>query len=195
MININLIPIALRKKSGHKGIEAMGINLPHEIIIGVGAGFALLLILLHVALGIVMANQMARHTTAQWEWERLLPDKNNLDAIANEVKDLKKKMNTIRDITAKQSIGWSRNLNVISDSMPKGLWLRRIALDAHSFVIEGSAVSKMQNEISTVGDFVSNLKKDEVFMKAFVGLEVNSIQRTKKNTTDLAEFSITVKQR
>ncbi len=193
MIDINLVPITLRKKSGQGILSGLTLNLPQEILLGVGGGFVLLLLAVHLLLGSMMVVNLIRVGVSKAQWQELLPDKNALDAIGNEVKDLKKKMNTINDITTKHSIGWSRNLNVISDNLTTGAWLKRITVDSKALVIEGCVFSKVQNEIVTVGSLVSSLKKDDGFMKAFQSVEVDSIQRNKLKVTEVADFNVSVK--
>lgn len=193
MIDINLVPSALRKKSKGDLFGGIAINLPQDIVLGAGGGLVILLIVSHLLFGGVMVINFARLMIAKAQWQGLLPDKNNLDIIANEIKDLRKKMGTINDITAKRSIGWSRNLNVMSDHLSSGLWFKRIVLDGKTLLIEGGAVSKTKNEITLVGGFVANLKKDQQFMKAFSGVEVNTIQRVKRNTTEILEFTVMAK--
>lgn len=193
MIDINLVPSNLRKKSKGQLLGGIAINLPQEIILGISGGLVLLLITAHLLLGALMAINLVRVMAAKGQWQGLLPDKNALDVIANEIKDLRKKMNTINDIAAKRSIGWSRNLNVISDNMPGGVWLKAIALDSKALTIEGYAVSKAKNEITLIGGFVANLKKDQQFVKSFSSVEVNAISRVKRSTTEIAEFTVTAK--
>jgi hypothetical protein len=193
MIDINLVPLPLRKRSSHGFLKGLSLNLPQDFLLGVGGGFVLLLLATHLLLGAVMLVNVIRVASVKAQWQGLLPDKNNLDIIATEVKDLRKKMTTISDITAKRSIGWSRNLNVVSDHLSSGIWLKRIALDNKALVMEGFAVSKIKNEVNLVGGFVSNLKKDQQFMRAFTGVEVNAIQRVKRGTTEIAEFTVTAK--
>jgi len=73
------------------------------------------------------------------------------------------------------------------------LWLRKMVLDKSSLTMEGSAVSKNHDEITNVGNFVSALKKNEAFMKDFSSLEVNSIQRGKRNSIEVADFTVMAK--
>jgi Tfp pilus assembly protein PilN len=193
MIDINFIPAQHRKKNAGDMLMGSSINIPREIVVGVGGVFLVALLCTHLVLGAMMIDNAARLRSWKAQWESLLPDKKNLDSIASELKDLKKKMNTIADITSKQSIAWSRNLNIISDNIPKGVWLRKILLDSTGFYIEGSAYSKTQNEIATIGSFVAGLKKDERFMKGLKSLEVNSIQRIKRKKTELNDFLVTAK--
>ncbi len=193
MIDINLVPVALRKKAKGNLFGGIAINLPQDVVLGAGGGLVLLLIVIHLLLGGLMGINLIRVMAAKAQWQDVLPDKNNLDIIANEIKDLRKKMGTINDIVAKRSIGWSRNLNVISDYMPGGVWLKAVSLDSKALTIEGFAVSKSKNEVTLIGGFVASLKKDQLFVKSFTSVEVNAISRVKRSTTEIAEFNVTAK--
>jgi Tfp pilus assembly protein PilN len=188
MIEINLVPLSERKKS----TTALHLDIPREVLIGVGGVGLLLLVLVHSLLFVQLGIKGAVLATQNSEWQKILPEKNNIDGLGTQIKDFKKKMSTITDVTSKKAMDWSRKLNTISDAIPKGLWLTRISLES-SLLIEGSVVSKNQNEIMIVGNFVSNLKSDAAFMKNFEGLEVNSIKRTKQGTTEIANFTVTGK--
>ena len=87
---------------------------------------------------------------------------------------------------------WSPKFNAISDVLPRGLWIRKMTLDKTGLVVEGSGVSKTQNEINEVGLFLSALKRNNDFMKDFSSLEVNSIQR-ETNTIEVTDFTVMAK--
>ena len=194
MIDINLIPAALRK-DGKGNANALTINIPQEIVIGVGSGLVLLLVTIHLILGAVWLGGMGRLEIYKANWQRLLPDKNELDSINKESGDLKMKTSTISDMTIKKSVLWAPKFNTISDNLPKGLWLRRMTLDKNGLTMEGSVVSKSQNEINNVGMFLSTLKQNNVFMKDFSTLEVNSIQRDKNHAVEVTDFTVMAKMK
>jgi hypothetical protein len=56
--------------------------------------------------------------------------------------------------------------------------------------MDGSVVSKNQNEIANVGLFIASLKQNDAFMDDFSSLEVNSIQRGRDNSTEVTDFTI-----
>ncbi len=193
MIDINLMPPSARKKTVSSVLSAFYLGIPQEIFIGVGAGFISLLLLVHLVLlgawmikGVVVSSYRA-------QWQAVLPDKNRIDVLGNEIKDLKKKIDGLTALTSTKATGWSRKLNIISDSLVSGLWLRRVNIDMKILTIEGTVISKNQSEIAAVGAFVDNLKKDLFFMQDVLSLEVGSIQRAKQGSTDVANFIVTAK--
>ncbi len=191
MIDINLIPAALRK-NGKENVS-LDVNIPHEILLGVGSGLVLLLVTVHLILGAVWLVGMGRLASDRANWQKLSPDKTALDAINNESKDLKNKINVISDMTTRKSVLWAPKFNAISDALPRGLWIRKMTLNKTSLVVEGSVVSKTRNEINNVGLFLSALKQNDDFMKDFSSLEVNSIQRGKTNAIEVTDFTVMAK--
>jgi len=192
MIDINLIPAALRK-NGQRDANAVGLNYPKEVLWGVGTVLVLLLATVHLILGALwyMGNSHLAKNNA--EWQRVLPDKTTMDSMKKESTDLTKKIGVITDMTVQKTVLWSPKFNAISDNLPKGLWLRKMVLDKTSLTMEGSVVSKNQTEINNVGAFIFALKQNADFMKDFSSLEVNSIQRGKNNAVDVTDFTVMAK--
>ncbi len=193
MIDINLVPTALRKKSGHDMAFLVLLDLPPKVFWGIGGVLFGLLLTIHVLLLAAWGMEMIWFGGYKIQWEQLLPDKKNIDGIGNELKDLKKKMNAITDLTSKKVARWSNKLNFVSDALPKGVWLRRMVLDNNVLTMEGSAVSKSHSEIAAVGNFTAGLKNQTAFINDFTSLEVNSIVRGKKGNTEVTDFTITGK--
>ena len=48
----------------------------------------------------------------------------------------------ISDMTTDKSVLWAPKFNAISDSLPRGVWIRKMTLDKLGLTIEGSVVSK-----------------------------------------------------
>ncbi len=193
MIVINLVPEHLRKKSAGGLLSSIGLDIPREVVLGIGGAFIVLLVAAHVSLLAVQSAQGMRLGLVKVRWERLLPDRNRIDVLGTELMGLRKKVTTIIDITSHGTGPWSRKMNVLSDALPKGVWLRKIGLDSGILTLEGSAFSKTQSEIVTLGNFVANLKKEGAFADDFSSIEVQSIQRGKRGPTEVADFVITAK--
>ena len=191
MVDINLIPAALRKH-GKGNASSLTINIPKEILLNVTVGVILLMGTLHLLLGVVWLGGMGHLSSCRANWQKVLPDQILLGSMNKESGDLKKKIDVIADMTTKKFVRWSSKFNTISDALPRGLWIRKMTLDKIGLVVEGSGVSKTQNEINNVGLFLSALKKNDDFMKDFSSLEVNSIQR-ETNTIEVTDFTVMAK--
>jgi len=192
MIEINLVPLKLRKR--RKGQQLFkGFNIPLEVVIGLGGGFIVLLMGVHLFLLFTNVKKIAEHKRLKKEWALLEPDKSDVDAVISELRSLKGKQQAAEDVLVEDKISWSQKLNILSDSLPKGVWLRKIILDEEIFSIEGSAVSTEIEEMINVHSFAGNLKKQKKFLEHFEDLELGSIQRRKINKVEIADFVITAR--
>lgn len=192
MIDINLVPSHLRKKRKGK-LFAGRVSIPLEIIIGCGGGLLLLLGMIHVLLLFVNVRKLAQHNGLQKQWEALRPDKENVDFVVSEIRAVQSRYKAIENIVGKGELNWAQKLNLLSDNLPRGMWFERIALSENVFFLEGSAISRETNEIINVHRLTSDLKKNDEFMRHFVGLEIGSIQRRKIRNIEVADFVITTK--
>ena len=193
MIKINLVPENLRKKRKAPVIPTIAFNLPVEATIGLIGGLIVLLIMGHVALFMLTCQKIAQKRNLDKEWETLFPSKQKVDLTTNELRALQGKKSAMDKITKGQRILWSPKLNSISDSIPKGVWLKKIALDQGALTIEGSAVSKIAEEMISIGELTTNLKAQNRFITHMKNLEVGSIQRRKIEAVEISDFSIVAK--
>ena len=121
----------------------------------------------------------------------MLRAKENVDKVIQEMRDLQARHKAIEKITTDDRIIWSQKLNVLSDSVARGVWLNRVRLKDGVFFIEGSAISKQNDEMINVHSFTSSLKDEKLFLDKFVDLELGSIQRRYISKTEVADFLIT----
>jgi hypothetical protein len=190
MIDINLVPEQLRKRRKSELLSGGIFNIPKEVMVGVGGGIIALLLAVDVLFFMAKVVKFIQHQHVKSKWEAILPDKTNTDAIKKELQDLQKEVKSMKDIMEGHNAIWSQKLNVISDGLAKGIWIRKLTLNDKQLFIEGTTVSKEQNEMTNVGLFVTNLKDDEEFMKNFESIEVDHIQRRKNETLEVADFTI-----
>lgn len=193
MIDINLMPINQRKKS--RGLFGVEVNLSREILLGIGAAVLVLLVVIHVLLIVVWGVKSVQLMSIDANFKQVLPDKNEIDAIGTEVKDINKKMKIVTGLLTNHTTTWAEKFNIISDQLPKGVWITKITIDPKSMIINGMAVSKQHNEITLVSGLTTNLKNQPRFINDFSSIEVNAINRVKFNTADVSQFTITVKSK
>lgn len=168
-------------------------NIPLEIIIGLSAGFIALLILVHVSLLVININNLSKHGQLQKEKEIVQPQKAEVDKVLNQLRTLQGTQKALLSILPEQKVLWAQKLNILSDSLPRGVWLRKVHLDEDVFFIEGSAISTDNESIINVHQFTSNLKVQKEFLEHFDDLELGSIQRRKIKQIEIADFMITAK--
>jgi Tfp pilus assembly protein PilN len=190
MIEINLAPVPLRKK--RKSFLG-GSKIPTEVIIGSGGGLLILLVIAHIVLLFINLGRLAEHRTLKKEWEVILPAKNNADQVLGELRDYQAKIKTVKDMTKSENISWAEKMNILSDSLPKGVWLKKITLSDGVLFIEGSAISKEQKEMINVHTLANNLKTNKRFLDQLNDLELGSIQRQHIQTLEIADFLISTK--
>lgn len=191
MININLTPPHLKKKE--KSHLLGKVNIPLEVIIGCGGGLLVLLGVVHVLLLFVNIGKLAQHKGLQKQWETMRPSKENVDSVVSEMRSLQGKYKSIEEITDKMGVSWGQKLNILSDSLPRGVWLKKVALDEDVLYLEGSAIPKESSEIISIHHFTSKLKQNESFVEHFTDLELGSIQRRRIKSVEIADFVITMK--
>ncbi|MCA9393381.1 MAG: PilN domain-containing protein [Candidatus Omnitrophica bacterium] len=192
MIEINVVPQELRKKKKKKLLPG-GVEIPPEVIIGSIGGLFFLLILAHIGLLFLNVSKMKEHKALKQEWQQLLPQKEKVDGVVNDMRKLQNKHKAIVKVTGGEAIDWAQKLNLISNELPRGVWLTKIALTPEMLFIEGSAISKSQDELINVHKFTSNLKRQSAFMHELTELELGSIQRRSERGIDVADFLITTK--
>mgnify|MGYP001615804926 CR=1 FL=1 len=193
MIDINLIPTNLRKKSKTPLFRCSIFNLPSEAIVGLVGGLIVLLGIIHFLLLGFIGKKIAQKKQLEKSWQEILPQKQKADRLVNEWRALQAKKSDIEKMTMSRRILWAPKLNSMSDSLSRGVWLNRINLDEGVLMIEGSVVSKMADEMGSVGSLTSNLKSKERFVSGLENIEVGPLQRRKIQTTEIADFSITAK--
>lgn len=187
MLEINLLPERLKKKS-KKQFDFL--QLPNELIIGLVVGIVGLLVSIHILLLAITITANLRLKALEGNWKKIEPSKKIVDNLKQEIDSLEAKINSITSIRARKNISWSRNLNLISGDMVRGLWLTRIYYAGGALSIEGSAVSKKGEEMINVGKFASNLKGDKSFYSLLKNLELTSIQRRNIKSIEVVDFVI-----
>jgi Tfp pilus assembly protein PilN len=192
MIRFNFIPEQLRKERG--GILSHGLGgVPSEVLVGILVMVFGLLFLIHLSLVGVFLFEVGGHQVLQMRWNAMAADKKIFDDISNESKTIQNRLNSLKPITSQAGFGWSRLLNDISDSVPKGIWLRQIEFSKGLLTVSGSSVSKMENEMVAVGNFVAALKAKSGIRDYFIGIDVDSIQRREGVALSIADFRLKAK--
>ncbi len=193
MIKLNFIPEYDRKVKS--SLLSDGWGIPPEIMVGTLVAAIGLILLVHVSLGGVAAFKIGQCHLLQVKWNAMAGDKKVVDDIFNESKTLQAKFMTLKPITSQANFLWARLLNDISDSVPKGIWLREISFNRGLLNISGSSVSKIKDEMISAGNFVSALKEKRTMRESFTGIDIDSIQRREGTALSIADFSLKAKQK
>ena len=193
MLDINLIPVASRKKT-NKSLFPEGFQIPAEVVIGLGGFVCGTILLVNLVLFFTRVHQAAHYGELKKQWQSILPQKQEVDAIMTGMSQLETEVKTIQSVAIKNHMLWSEKLNIISDQLPHGAWLKRVSLTQDAvFILEGSTVVKENAELINVHRFTSNLKKDPHFLDHLTNFELGSIQRRTVGHVDIVDFLLTTK--
>lgn len=187
MIGLNFIPQQSRKKMS---FTQMTFNIPQDILWGGGVLFVAFIALVHVIFLVGWLLALAQLGVLSTQWNLLSADRQKIDELAEQSKGVGKRLKVLDDVSAGYMFNMAYKLNVISDSLPKGVWLSLLTLEGKKIVLKGYAASKQQSELSAPGYFAQNLKKDTSFANDFKTIEVGSLSRSKFNNSDVSEFTV-----
>ncbi|NTV29388.1 MAG: PilN domain-containing protein [Candidatus Omnitrophica bacterium] len=194
MIQFNFIPEQLRKERGGFLSHGFG-GVASEIFIGILLLVFGILFALHVSLVGVLLFKVGGYQMLQLKWNAMEVDKKLFDQISSESKAIQVRLNSLKPITSQAGFRWARVFNEVSDSVPKGIWLRQMEFSKGLLTISGSSVSKMANEMVSVGNFVAALKGKSSIKDAFTGVDVDSIQRREGTSLSIADFKLKAKRK
>ncbi len=169
-------------------------KIPLEIVIGVGGGFLMLLIFVHIVLLFLNVMKITEQGRLKKEWTTLAPQKQQVDDILMKLRTLNSNFDSIKSVTGEADISWSEKLNILSDVLPREIWLQRVAYIDGVLYIEGSAISKEHREMLVVHGFASNLKKEARFLEGLTNVEFGSIERRRIQQIEVADFLMTAKR-
>jgi Tfp pilus assembly protein PilN len=192
MIQINLVPIALRKKKGSQFL-AGNLKIPMEILVGSALALVMLLVCVHVLLIFLNVGKVMQHKSLQARWSKMQPEKQKADEVVQRLRELQARNKDVENMKTGQGLLWSQKLNIISQVLPKGVWIKKISLKEDMLFIEGSSISRQKKEMTNVHTFTSALKNEKKFLESFSDLELGSIQRRKIQNLEVVDFLITTK--
>src|ERR1041385_8035492 len=111
MIDINLVPEQMRKRRKSELLSGGIFNIPKEVMVGVGGGILALLLAVDVLFFLAKVVEFLQYHHTKAQWEAILPDKSNTDAIKKQLQDLQKEVKSMKDIMEGQNAVWSKKLN------------------------------------------------------------------------------------
>ncbi len=191
MIELNLIPTHLRKKK-RKTLSLGGrdVRIPREAVIGLIGGLLVLLLAVHVVLQLVIMYKYFNHQKMEQGWEQMSSSQTNVNRVLNELRRLQGNLKAIDNMRGTDRISWSKKLNLISEHLPRGVWLDWVSMDGRTLVLRGSSVSKSNTQIISIHNFTENLSNSKDFMLGLRNIETGLIKSRDIQTTPVADFSI-----
>lgn len=185
MIEINLLPPERRKKT---------LELPKFPLLPVGMGILGILVTVNFTLGLMVGRRNAQIKRLTEEWELNLPLKQQADAISSTINELRTKKEVMDSLIGRRFL-WSKKLNLLSDLIPRGIWLTRLSLDEKGdlrfLTLEGVAMPlKGQEMVTLVTKFMDALKEDKEFFEGFEAIELGPIKRKKVEKIEVMKFTL-----
>lgn len=160
MIRINLLGREAESKGSRFGGFSFGEMGANATQIGIGALFAIVLLLL----GAAWWYQSSQLSALRAENARIEEERRELQEVAGQVETiqdrtdlLRQKLQVIVDLKVNQT-GPVMMLDQVSRAITDGLWLTRLELEDRSVTIRGAALSEV-----SVADFVTALEESEYF--------------------------------
>lgn len=194
MIEINLVPENLRKKrkpAAAAGTAAPSKGFSRETFLAIIGGFLFVLVIFSIGLQVYISMKIGKRNELKKDSDQIASGKKNVDQLKKEMGELKAKVKTFEDAIGKKQVYIAQKLNVVSDSLPRGVWLTKIALEGKFFIVEGSAVSKNKSEITDIHALASSLRESKEFMANLKNLELDMIKaRPVENNLSIADFTI-----
>ncbi len=199
MIEVNLLPEELRKKEAPKFVLPEMPNVRTLFIaLVVFFGAQVLLIIFAVFQGIEFSSVKKSVAALTEQNKTIILQKSEIAAMRSELK-------RIKSLTEKK-LFWSSLLNALSDSMTKGVWLRKLSVTeelrkatppagkgsrsskmVRTLSLEGSIISPGQ-ETAYIGKFIKELKSHPVFNELFDQIELSNIHQKKIKEFDVYDF-------
>jgi len=190
MIEINLVPVQLRKR--RKSVSSGKATSPlrkQTWILAVGT-FVAVVLLVVMSLQALIFRLLVRQNNYQKEISKLMTKKNEVDKIIDQIKQTKTMLTSLQKIVGEKEVVWSQKFNELSDALPRGLWLNRLTLQGDVLLINGSAVAINQGDMVNVHNFTSSLKTSPAFGQDFRTVEIDLIKSRDISGTTIADFTI-----
>lgn len=190
MIDINLMPVHLRKKKkAAPAVKVPGALKRETWILWLGI-FSALMVAFIVVLQILIIHQLVRQQGYNKQMAGMATEKTQVDRVIDEIKQTKNKLSSIEKIVGDREVLWSPKLNELSDILPRGLWLSKLNLQGGVLLINGSALVVNQGDMINVHNFTAALKASPVFQKDFKSVEIELIKSREISGTSVADFTI-----
>lgn len=197
MIEINLLPEAYKAKKEEKQLK-IPINL---ILLSINA---VLLAIFLISTAVNVGRSITLHAL-DTRLKGLAPEQQKIISIQHKTINLKA-TNAIFSPLVTNRFLWSKKLNLLSDLIIPGIWLRQLSLEkkaaaqvqALAGVSQGNkflkfkatAVSVAHDEMGVIGRFVRNLKLNKEFFQHFKVIELEGVLRRQIATVEVMDFTL-----
>ncbi len=193
MIEINLVPENMRKNRRAQAAAVtneVSSGLPQHVIYGILGVFTAILVVLVIVFQVIVTTQISKRNYFKKEMAAIEKQRENIQKIKKEMEQLKERVKTFEKVVGTHTVVWAQKLNEISDHLPRGVWLTKVALEGKFLIVEGSAVSKTKTEIADIHALTGKLKASQSFMANLKSLELDMIKAHNVENLSVADFKI-----
>ena len=186
-IAINLLPQAAQHGKRAAGTKfQIPLGLPRRIAIIAGSLVATGVLIVLVVAG--LQQQSAART--QREWDALNAQRARLAQLQAEQMRLEARYAVLSKLVETYPV-WAERLNRLSDLVPEGVWLSKLALDAPGkLILEGSALERAGEGMQTVSRFSTALQAEKTFTSVFNQITLQSFKSRTAGATDVLDFAM-----
>ncbi|MCG2711543.1 MAG: hypothetical protein L6416_04365 [Candidatus Omnitrophica bacterium] len=197
MIEINLLPEAYKAKNEEKQ-QHIPVNL---ILLSINA---ILLAIFFIITAMNVGRGITLHAF-DTRLKGLAPEQQKIISIQNKTVNLKVNNALFSPFVTNRFL-WSKKLNLLSDLILPGIWLRQLSLEKEAAAqaqasaaaaqrnrfmkLEATAVSVTHDEMGVIGNFVRNLKLNKEFSQHFRGVELEGVLRREIATVEVMDFTL-----
>ncbi|MBN1794446.1 MAG: hypothetical protein JW844_05725 [Candidatus Omnitrophica bacterium] len=183
MIEINLFPDKNFKLLIKKNFQ---IQLPEISASRIMLGTLLVVLIVHLALSTII--ELEKREIKKIEDQLALK---GVDTIAvnnqkEENKVLEAEVERFEKIT-KGDFLLAQKLNVLSDLLPKYVWLINIDLQSDALRLSGTEIMKGQREVQ-IWDLIHALKNNKVFFEGFEDIKLSYTKRKRMGKAEVVDF-------
>ncbi len=197
MIEINLLPEAYKAKKEQKQSK-IPINL---ILLSINA---VLLAIFLIITAINVGRSITLHAL-NTQLKGLAPEQQKIISIQHKTVNLRATNALFSHLVTNRFL-WSKKLNLLSDLIIPGIWLRKLSLEKEAasrvqvpsvgaqenktLKFEATAVSVAHDEMGVIGKFVRNLKLNKEFFQHFKVIELEGVLRRQIATVEVMDFTL-----
>ncbi|MFC1632211.1 PilN domain-containing protein [Candidatus Omnitrophota bacterium] len=195
MAQINLLPVTAQKKRRTK----LKLNVKLEPFIFLFAGVVLSVAVVWLVLNVRISAEQKQLADLDRQLQALKFSSNQLQQLAAEKDQLSAKVEFINQQLVR-GVLWARNLNILSNLVPEGIWFKKIALKTGKdkkqkrhlgLEVSGAAISFQDQEmIDLISKFMTALKNNEVFAGQFSAIQLISSKRSKFGKMEVMDFEL-----
>jgi len=182
IIEINLLPEDLRAKKQNKII----LFLPQLLALILPVVFVLL-ISIHLFMGLSVVVKTQQYNSVNKKWKQFNSQRDTVLGWKEKHNVSSHHASQLYQLLAER-IAMTDKLHALSQSLPKGIWFRRLDLKDKNFKLWGTVVSLKNVHMRMLNRFINKLKANESFSKDFVNFELGSVKMHTRGSFEVMDF-------